>query len=129
MRRVTKMRGRLARMWAGEGVTEMGRIAPLFARGCAVEACWVTRRQRDNETSQAGQNRRNFFGCAGSEVERRYGRTHIRRLLMKCAEDSERSQKLCEEARLLVMKAQIVRARVKANMKKREQVKRSGDQK
>jgi hypothetical protein len=52
----------------------------------------------------------------------------LRRLLMKCAENSERSQKLCEEARLLVMKAQIVRARVKANMKKREQAARSGDQ-
>jgi hypothetical protein len=52
----------------------------------------------------------------------------LRRLLMKCAEDAERSQKIIEEARLLVMKAQIVRARVKANMKKREQAKRSEDQ-
>jgi hypothetical protein len=52
----------------------------------------------------------------------------LRRLLMKCAEDSEHSQKLIEEARLLVMKAKIVRAQVKANMKKREQAKRSGHQ-
>ena len=51
----------------------------------------------------------------------------LKRLLMSCAEESERSQKLCEEARLLVMKAQIVRARVKANMKRREQAKRSGN--
>jgi hypothetical protein len=52
----------------------------------------------------------------------------LRRLLMNCAEESERSQTLCEEARLLVMKAQTVRARVQGNMKKREQAKRSGDQ-
>jgi len=52
----------------------------------------------------------------------------LKRLLLKSAEDSERSQKLCEDARLLVMKSQILRARVKANMKKRGQAKRSGDQ-
>jgi hypothetical protein len=52
----------------------------------------------------------------------------LRRLLMRCAEESERSQKLCEEADLLIMKARILRARMKANMKKREQAKRSGDQ-
>jgi hypothetical protein len=50
----------------------------------------------------------------------------LKRLLMKCAEDSERTQKLCEDARLLVMKSQILRARVKANMKKWQT--RSGDQ-
>jgi hypothetical protein len=47
---------------------------------------------------------------------------------MRCVEESERSEKLCEEARLLVMRSQIVRARVKANIKKREQAKHSGDQ-
>jgi hypothetical protein len=52
----------------------------------------------------------------------------LRRLLMKCAEDADRSQKVCEEARLLIMKSRIVRARVTANMKKRQQAERSEDQ-
>ena len=47
---------------------------------------------------------------------------------MKCAESSERLQKICEEAKLLVMKTRILRARAKANMKKWQQAARSGDQ-
>jgi hypothetical protein len=43
----------------------------------------------------------------------------IRKLLMRCAEDLERSSKIREEAQLLIMKARILRPRLKARMRKR----------
>jgi hypothetical protein len=52
----------------------------------------------------------------------------LRRLLIQSVGNLERREKLCEEAQLLIMKARILQARVKASMKKREQAKRSGDQ-
>jgi hypothetical protein len=52
----------------------------------------------------------------------------LRRLLVKCDEELERGEKLCQEAQLLIMKARILRARAKANTKNWHQAARSGDQ-
>ena len=43
----------------------------------------------------------------------------LRELLEACAVQHDKTQKVVEEADLLIMKARIVRARVKTNMRKR----------
>jgi hypothetical protein len=58
------------------------------------------------------------------DVERQI--EELRKLLSRCADNSERSEKLREEANLLVMKARIMNARLKADKKRRQSGRRAG---